>query len=101
LYIFTVLFPVLATIFTLAAIFGNKNKTILPSLFASTLWFVSSMTSTRIRFPGDFTVSMDTKMVDPGNWEIGYVFLAFAGIMAMYSIVLVLDFLYSSNKENG
>jgi hypothetical protein len=100
LYIFSILAPILATIFTLCALCGI-GKGILPSLFASTLWYASSMFSTRIRFIDDFTVSMSEHYVDAGNWEVGTLFLAFAGIMALYAVVLVLDFIYSSNKQNG
>jgi hypothetical protein len=101
LYIFSILAPIFATIFTLAAIFGGNRFGIISSIFASTLWYVSDMWSTRIRFVGDFTVSASTHYVDAGNWEIGIVFLAFAGIMSVYTVVLILDFLYSNNKQNG
>ena len=101
LYIFSVLLPVLAAVFSILAIILAGSKGILPSVFASSFWYGAAMTSTRIRFPGDFTVSMDTKMIDPGNWEIGQFFLAFAAIMAVYTVILVLDYLYSSNKQNG
>jgi len=44
---------------------------------------------------------MDTHYVDAGNWEVGTIFLAFAAIMALYTVVLVLDYIYSSSKQNG
>jgi hypothetical protein len=100
LWIFTVLTPILATVFTLCA-FCCIGKGILPSLFASTLWYASSMWTTRIRFIDDFTVSMSEHYVDPGNWEVGTIYLAFAGIMALYTVVLVLDFIYSSSKQQN
>lgn len=102
LYIFTILAPLLAVIFTLAAIFGGSKIGILPSVFASTLWYASSMFTTRIRFIDNFTISGSTHYIDVGNWEVGSLFLAFAAIMALYTVVLVLDFVYSSSrKQNG
>jgi hypothetical protein len=59
------------------------------------------MFTTRIRFIDNFTISGSTHYVDVGNWEVGTLFLAFAGIMSIYTIILVLDFLYSSKQQNG
>ncbi|MBE3141824.1 MAG: hypothetical protein IMZ53_14710 [Thermoplasmata archaeon] len=75
------------------------RKGILPAVFSSTLWYVSAMISTRIRVIGDYTVSMSTHYVDAGNWEAGSLFMVFAAIMSLYTVVLVLDFLYSTQKE--
>jgi hypothetical protein len=99
LYIYTLLIPSLAVVFTLATLLGKKG--IIPAIFASTLWYVSAMISTRIRMIGDYTVSMSTHYVDAGNWEAGNLFLVFAGIMSLYLVVLVLEFVYSSKQGVG
>ena len=101
LWIFTILTPILATVFTLCTL-CCIGKGILPSIFASTLWYASSMWTTRIRFIDNFTVSMSPYYVDVGNWEVGTLYLAFAAIMAVYTVVLVLDFVYSNTiQQNG
>jgi hypothetical protein len=93
LYIYSYIGPILAAVFSLVTLAGIKG--IIPPIFSSTLWYASSMWVTRIRYVGDYTVSMSTYYIDTGNWEVGYVFLAFAGIMAFFTVISILDFLYS------
>jgi hypothetical protein len=42
---------------------------------------------------------MSTHYVDAGNWEAGSLYLVFAGIMSVYLVILVLEFVYSAKPE--
>jgi len=44
---------------------------------------------------------MSPYYVDVGNWEVGTLYLAFAAIMAVYTVVLVLDFVYSNTRQQN
>jgi hypothetical protein len=67
---------------------------------ASASWFASSMWTVRIRFIDNFTVSMDTKYIDPGNIEVGSWFLSFAVIMSFWCVLLALDYLFTYIERN-
>jgi hypothetical protein len=84
-YIYAIILPVLAVLFTLLAFIRSDIPIV--SLMASILCFISGLATSNIRWIGKF--GSDTYYNDYGNPELSVLFYGFGVLMAIYTIYLV------------
>lgn len=103
LYIYAIMIPIMAFIMTLSIIVKSDQPLIIvfKPFLASILWFACSGMTTSIRFIDDFTTTLSPYYIDRGNVEVGYLFTFLGGVMAFYTITVVMIIIYEfiDNKK--
>lgn len=88
LEMYAIMIPCFAVIFSLASLHFNKSP--VPPIIATILWYAASFWTVNIKYIFDFTTAFRPYYVAYGNPEVGALFMALGTITGIYAIAITI-----------